>query len=347
VREDGIQTSGALRPVAPPQVVEGVYTDDQYERMLGVVKAEGPWPTITAHHFDTVEELVATSTGVVPAGLDLTLDDIATGHFRGFFGESSICYHPELFDCFYNAEFVERVKGYWGAEYAKPQMMLFNLCGAHRSGLNAHLDAVNFRGLLFENTPTWLLNTMGKSGLFEEHRLKKGQVITWWYRGENGTFTYWPDGPDAAPKVLAHPLWNKGVVVENERMFHRGDPVGRPEERDIPGLKHRSMLGYDAGNDAWNITTDGAVVRTYRPEEMRLLVHWSAEVYSDLAEAKKVMDHTDDLTVEMAIDRLITDMRAKGTTVADPSDPLHDTEFVRAVIATYSVAPTTDWIEAA
>jgi hypothetical protein len=83
-------------------VVEGVYTDDQYERMLGVVKAEGPWPTITAHHFDTVEELVATSTGVVPAGLDLTLDDIATGHFRGFFGESSICYHPELFDCFYN-----------------------------------------------------------------------------------------------------------------------------------------------------------------------------------------------------------------------------------------------------
>jgi hypothetical protein len=37
-------------------------------------------------------------------------------------------------------------------------------------------------------------------------------------------------------------------------------------------------------------------------------------------------------------------MRAKGTPVAEPSDPLHDTEFVRAAIATYSVAPTTDWL---
>ncbi|MFM8304433.1 MAG: hypothetical protein ACKOA9_09075, partial [Actinomycetota bacterium] len=63
---------GVLRPVAPPRVVEGVYSDDQWERLLGVIKAKGPWPTITAHHFDTVEELVATSTGTVPEGLDLT-----------------------------------------------------------------------------------------------------------------------------------------------------------------------------------------------------------------------------------------------------------------------------------
>ena len=340
------QMAAALRPAAPPRVVEGVYTDDQHARMFSVVKTKGPWPTITAHHFDTVEELIATSTGVVPEGLDLTLDDIATGHFRGFFGENSVCYHPELFDCFYNPQFVEMVKDYWQAEYAKPQMMLFNLCGPHHSGLNAHLDAVNFRGMLFENTPTWLLNTMGKSGLFEDYRLKKGQVITWWYRGERGTFTYWPDGPTAAPKVLEHPLWGKGVVVENERMFHRGDPVGSPDERDIPGLAHRSMLGYDDASDTWRVTTDGAVVRTYRPEEMRLLVHWSAEVYADVTEMKKVMEHSDDLTVERAIDRLVTDMRSKGTKVSEPSDPLHDTDFVRAVIATYSIAPTTDWLDA-
>jgi hypothetical protein len=344
VDEYGSHEPAALRPAAPPRVIEGVYTDDQYERMLGVVKAHGPWPTITAHHFDTVEELIATSTGVVPEGLDLTLDDIATGHFRGFFGESSVAYHPELFDCFYNQQFTEWVKDYWDAEYAKPQMMLFNLCGAHHSGLNAHLDAVSFRGMVFENTPTWLLNTMGKSGLFEDYRLKKGQVITWWYRGEHGTFTYWPDGPDAPPRVLGHPLWNKGVVVENERMFHRGDPAGPPEERDIPGLKHRSLIGYDAGADAWAITTDGAVIRTYRPEAMRLLVHWSAEVYADFAEMKKVMDHTDDIALDVVVARLLADMRAKGTPVAEPSDPLHDTEFVRAAIATYAVAPTTDWL---
>lgn len=338
---------GVLRPVAPPRVVEGVYSDDQWERLLGVIKAKGPWPTITAHHFDTVEELVATSTGTVPEGLDLTLDDIATAHFRGFFAENSVCYHPEVFDCFFNPTFVEWVEDYWGAAYAKPQLMLFNVCGPHRSGLNAHLDGVTFRGLPFESTPTWLLNTMGKSGLFDDYLLKKAQVITWWYRGANGTFTYWPDGPSGPPQVLRHPLWNKGVVVENERMFHRGDPVGRPEERAIEGLRHRSLLGYDATSDTWAITTDGEAVRTYRPEEMRFLVHWSAEVYRDLAEAKKVMDHTDDLTVEAAIGRLLADMRAKGTPVDEPSDPLHDPAFIRALIATYSVAPTTDWLEPA
>ncbi len=36
-------------------------------------------------------------------------------------------------------------------------------------------------------------------------------------------------------------------------------------------------------------------------------------------------------------------MRARGVNVAEPSDPLHDQAFIRALIATYSVAPTTDW----
>jgi hypothetical protein len=341
-----VDMAHALRPVAPPRVLNGVYTPDQYDRMVDVIKVHGPWPTITSHHFDTVEELVATSTGVVPEGLNLTLDDVATAHFRGFFAQNSVCFYPDLFDCFYNARFVELVKDYWGAEYAKPQMMLFNLCGPHHSGLTSHLDAVTFRGIRYEDSPVWLMNIMGKSGLFTDHLVKKGQVITWWYRGDNGTFTYWPEGPHRAPRVLEHPLWNKGVVVENERMFHRGDPVGRPDERDVPGLKHRSRLGYDVDADAWHVTTDGEVIRTYEPAQMRLLVHWSAEVYADLDEVRTVMDHTDDLTLDEVVGRLLQDMRDKGTAVSEPSDPLHDDDFVRALIRTYSIAPSTDWLEA-
>jgi hypothetical protein len=338
--------SEILRPASPPQVLEGLYTEDQVDRIWQVIKAQGPWPTITAHHFDTVEELVATSSGVVPEGLQLTLDDIATGHFRGFFGEGGVPFFPELEDCFFNSRFLELAKGYWGARYARPTLMLFNLCGPHQSGLNAHLDAVTFRGIRIENSPVWLQNVMGKSGLFTEHLVKMAQVITWWYRGENGTFTYWPDGPMGQPQRLEHPLWNKGVVVQNELMFHRGDPVGRPEERDIPGLKHRSRLGYDAAADGWAITTDGAVIRRYRPEEMRLLVHWNAEVYADMDEVKKSLDHSDDLTHDIVFERLLADLRAKGVEVAEPSDPLHDQDFIRALISTYSIAPTTDWATA-
>ena len=340
------QLSETLRPVSPPRVLEGVYTDDQYERIVDVVKRNGPWPTIVSHHFKSVEELVATSSGVVPERIDITLDDVVSAHFRGFLAQNSVAYFPELEDCFYNSHFLELVRDYWGAQYARPTMMLFNLCGPHQSGLNAHLDAVTFRGIRYENSPVWLQNVMGKSGLFTDHLVKMAQVITWWYLGENGTFTYWPDGPLGEPHRLEHPLWNKGVVVQNEMMFHRGDPVGRPDERNITGLANRSLLGYDAERDDWVITTDGDVIRRYQPGEMRLLVHWSAEVYSDMDDVKRSMDNSDDLTHEQACARLLADMRSKGVEVDEPSDPMHDEAFIRALISTYTIAPTTDWAKA-
>jgi len=332
-----------LRPVAPPRVLENVYSDDQHARILDVIKREGPWPTITAHHFNTVEELMATSNGGMPDDFDLTLDDMATAHFRGILGENGVPFFPQLEDCYFNSHFLHLVREYWGAQYARPTLMLFNLCGPHRSGLNSHLDAVTFRGIRIENSPVWLQNVMGRSGLFTEHLIKMAQVITWWYLGENGTFTYWPDGPSGAPARLEHPLWNKGVVVQNEMMFHRGDPVGRPEERDIRGLKHRSLIGYDEDRNDWAITTDGDVIRRYQPGEMRLLVHWSAEIYQDMDEVKKNMDHSDDLSHDIVFERLLADMRARGVSVAEPNDPLHDREFIRALIATYSIKPSTDW----
>lgn len=333
-----------LRPVAPPQVIEGVYTDDQHARLLRVVQEHGPWPTITAHHFQSVEELIATSSGVVPKNHGLTLDAIATAHFRGFLAENSCVYYPEIHDCFYNAGFLERVKAYWGAQYAKPTMMLFNVAGPHNSGLSPHLDAVTFRGVRIENTPVWMQNVMAKSGLFRDHVIKMAQIVTWFWLGEEGTFTYWPDGPLGEPQRIEHPMWNKGVLVQNEMMFHRGDPVGRPDERPITGLAHRSKLGYRHATDDWAITTDGEVICTYEPRNIRFLVHWNAEVYTDLHEAKLVMDHTDDLTHQRVVDTFLADLRARGVQVAEPSDPFHDEDFIRTLTATYAIAPTKDWI---
>ncbi len=333
-------------PVAPPVLIDDVYTDDQHRRLFDVVKRHGPWPTITAHHFDTVEELIATSSGIVPANHGMTLDDIATAHFRGIYGEHSTCLYDEIADCYYNPAFLEMVKRYWGAAYARPTLMLFNLCGPHHSGLNPHLDATTFRGIRIENSPVWLQNIMAKSGLFDAYLEKMAQVITWWYLGPRGTFTYWPDGPDRPPQHLDTPIWNRGVVVQNEQMFHRGDPVGDPAERDIPGLKHRSRIEYrpDAGD--WAITTDGAVIRAYRPEQMRLLVHWSAQVYADRAELRASTDHSDDLTHEQVFTALLADLRRRGVAVTEPSDPLHDQDFIRALLTTYQVRPTTDWLTA-
>jgi hypothetical protein len=333
-----------LRPVAPPRILDGVYSDDEYRRMTDVVKREGPWGTIVSHHFTTVDEMIATVSGVIEPDHGLTLDDVAGPHFRGFFAQNSVCFYPELDDLFYNGRFLAEVKSYWNAQYAKPTMMLFNICGPHDTGIAPHLDAVTFRGVRYENTPVWLQNIMGKSGLFADYLVKMAQIITWWYRGSPGGFTYWPRGPLEPPERIEAPMWNRGVVVQNEMMFHRGDPVGPLEERPIRGMKCRSVFGYDAADDAWVVTTDGETIKRYRPEQIRLLVHWNAEVYSDMAELKRVMDHTDDLTHDRVFDTLLTDLRARGVTVSEPSDPLHDVEFIQALMRTYDVAPTIDWI---
>ena len=335
-----------LTPCAPPRILEGLYSDEQLDRMLGVVKREGPWPTIVAHHFKTVDELIATVTGVVPENHGLTLDDITPPHFRGYFAQNSTCLYPELDDIFYNSRFLELVKDYWGCRYAKPTLMLFNICGPHNTGRDAHLDAVTFRGVRIENTPVWLQNIMGKSGLFTDYIVKMAQVITWWYRGEQGTFTYWPDGPLAAPKKLEHPLWNKGVVVQNELMFHRGDSVGRPEERDIQGVKSRSTFEYSPDDDAWYILTDGERVHRYQPEQIRFLAHWNAELYSDYDDLKRNMDHTDDLTHQQVVDTLLADLRSRGMKISEPTDPFNDVDWIQALMHTYTIAPTTDWLAA-
>ena len=332
-----------LTPCAPPRVVQDLYRDGEFEIMIDLVKREGPWPTIVAHHFQSVDELIATVTGVVPQDHGLTLDDLTPPHFRGYLAQNSVALYPEIHDIFYNERFLDLVKSYWNCKYAKPTLMLFNICGPHTSGTDAHLDAVTFRGVRIENTPVWLQNVMAKSGLFNKYLVKMGQVITWWYKGQEGTFTYWPDGPLQPPARLEHPLWNKGVVVQNEMMFHRGDSVGRPDERDVSGVKCRSLFGYDIDEDTWHVTTDGRTVHRYHPEQIRFLAHWNAELYSDLDELKRVMDHTDDLDHQMVVDRLLSDLRSRGVKVSEPSDPFHDTDWIQALIHTYTIAPTTDW----
>jgi len=63
-------------------------------------------------------------------------------------------------------------------------------------------------------------------------------------------------------------------------------------------------------------------------------------------ELKKVMDHTDDLTHQFVVDRLIADLRERGIAVSEPSDPFHDTDWIQTLIHAYTIAPQTDWLAA-
>lgn len=328
-----------IRPVAEPRILDEVYSEDQYQRMLGVVRDRGPWQLILAQHFASAQEVVATLSGALPEGVEPSFDHFLTSNFRGYFARHGTCLYPELEDCFFNSKFLGLVRDYWQAEYARPDNMLFNINGPCDSHDPAHLDATQFRGINQKNTPIWLMNTMTKSGLFDHWLMKRAQVITWFYPGRiGGGFTYWPQGPLEAPKRVSAPMRNRGVVVQNEMMYHRGEACGPQAERKPAGLAFESLLGADPQSpDGWQITTGDQVVQRIPAEELRFLVHWSAEIYQDKKELAMVMEQTDDLSHEQVFDMLIADLRRQGHQFDPPSDPLRDTAFISLLTRVYDV----------
>lgn len=334
-----IERARLFRPVAEPRIVEAVYSQDQHARLLEVVRRDGPWSLIIAQHFKSAEELVATTSGMLPEGVEPSLDLFLSPVFRGYFSYGGVCLYPEIEDCFHNPRFLGLVRDYWGARYAEPENMLFNIQGPCGGGGAPHVDATRFRGLTIENTPIWLMNTMVKSGLFRRWQERKAQVIAWYYRGQiGGGFTYWPDGPHEQPKQLAAPMWGRGVVVENEMMFHSAQSCGPSTLRHPRGLAFESVMEADPDVEGdWRIRTGERVIQQVPEAEFRFLVHWGANVYLDMDELKRSRDHTDDLTHDMVVERFLADLKARGIRCETPSDPLTDRGFIDLLSRTYDL----------
>lgn len=334
-----IERAKIFRPVAEPRVIERVYSDDQHDRLLNVVREHGPWPLIVAHHFKTGEELLATTSGTLPEGVTPTIEMFMTPVFRGFFSYNKICLYPEIQDCFYNPPLLDLVRDYWGAKYAEPDSMLFNIQGPCPGGTSAHVDATRFRGISLDNTPVWLMNIMVKSGLFKRWQARKAQVIAWYYKGRiGGGFNYWPDGPLEQPKQIRAPMWGRAAVVENEMMFHTAEACGPAAERMPAGLAFDSLMSPDPERaGGWQITTHGKVIQRVPEEELRFLVHWGAAVYMDLAELKTAVDHTDDIGHDQVFDILRADLVRRGVRFESPSDPLTDKRFIALLNDAYGV----------
>ncbi|EZP74104.1 hypothetical protein BV96_00192 [Sphingomonas paucimobilis] len=329
--------SDILRPASPPREIDKPFTEEQKRLLLDVVHDKGPWKLILAQHFPNAESLLATFAGGFPDDFKPTLDMFLTPTFRGFLANYSAVLYPELHDVFYNEAFLNHAKSYWNAEYAKPQMMLFNINGPCANTDPGHLDTPSFRGVRYENSPTWLCSVMGRSGLFKDYLIKMAQVITWFSHDPASGFTYWPNGPLAKPARVQAPIYNRAVVVQNEMLVHRGEANGPVERRRPAGLAFDSVFTGEQGDpDGWVVKTGDQVIERYHTDDLRFLVHWSAEVFSDFAELKKNMEGTDDLTHEQAIDMLIKDVRSRGIQIETPTDPLNDPVFIRALNAAYN-----------
>ena len=201
-----------------------------------------------------------------------------------------------------------------------------------------HTDVPAFRGIDRRTTPIWLLSVMGHSELFEPWRMRIATAVSWWFEGEGGEFTYWRDGPDAPPIVLA-PQSNSAIVGENEVMFHRVERVGRAAADDtFDEMTVDAELVVD--DDGWHVVDRGRSIAQFPFDAARISVSWKAYVFADDAEVERVDRHSDDLDSKRVCAMLEADLRRRGVDLEVADDPLSDSVFIAALTDAYPRSPT-------
>lgn len=238
-----------------------------------------------------------------------------------------------------NATLIAEASRLFDTELIRPQQVYVNLTWQlpfHQG--NGHTDIPAFRGIDRTTYPIWFLTVMGRSGLFEEERIRIATAVAWFYAGTDGGFEYWPDGADQPPKTHQGDMFNTAIVGDNDRMFHRVMPVGRVEDGILAGMTLDTRLEHASG-DRWRIA-NGKCLAEFCWDKMRISVSWKAIAYRDATEKRMVEQHSCDLTFDEVLDRFYTDLTRREVPFRQPSSPLDDPEFVEILSATYVREPT-------
>ena len=210
--------------------------------------------------------------------------------------------------------------------------MLFNICGPASATAPPppHLDAVTFRGIRYENAPIWLMNVHGQVRALHGVPRQDGPGHHLVVPRRERHVHLLARRPARAPKVLEHPLWNKGVVVQNEMMFHRGDPVGASTPRAIAQPEAPLDDGLRRRDDEWRITptVSGPHLRPRGPPPPRALERRALRRHGRAEEGHGPHRRPHHRRGVRPPPRRHA---RKGAKVAEPSDPFHDTDFIQAV----------------
>ncbi len=236
--------------------------------------------------------------------------------------------------------FAQAAAQMFGTPLVRPQIVYTNLTWQlpfDQGG--GHTDVPAFRGVERTEYPIWILNAMGHSRLFEAERVQIATAVAWFYRGTDGGFTYWPDGPDQPPKIHEGEIFNTAVVGDNDRMYHRVRPVGARDKGLLMGMTLDTRLEHQGGDD-WVIADGDERRAELGYDELRISVSWKAQVFRDERECKLYDEHLEDLSIDEVFERFYTDLDARGVPFARSDTPIDDPELVDVLARTYVNEPT-------
>lgn len=212
-----------------------------------------------------------------------------------------------------NPHFVDAAREVHGLPVVVPAIAYANLYLPGQQ-LAVHTDVPEFRGANRKAFPQWLLVVMRHSGLFEEWRLPIVTAIAYFHDTPGGALVYWPDGA-GGPAMRYAPRANSAIVLDTDTVFHGVEVVG-DEPTTVPPLAMGAALF--AVDDGWVLRdAGGEELARYAAGAPRFSVSWKAYVFPDEAAVTRWREHTDDLTFDVVLERLLDDLRRRGRIGAD------------------------------
>ncbi len=238
-----------------------------------------------------------------------------------------------------SVRFADAARRLFGAEIVRPTTVYVNLTWQLPFPQGAgHTDVPAFRGFDRTTYPIAFLTIMGLSGLFEDMRVKVATAVSWFYRGSDGGFEYWPQGAGGASVVHEGQIDNTAIVADNDFMWHRVRPTGRVEDGMVTLTRDAELVRRSSGD--WAIA-DGGVDRAVFPaDQLRVSLSWKGLVFDDDADRHRHDEHTEDLDLDEVLSRFAADFAGRDEPLDIPADPVADPDFVRTLGAAYVRYPT-------
>jgi hypothetical protein len=206
----------------------------------------------------------------------------------------------------HHAEFVRAAQAIHHRPVIEPAIAYANLMVPGQE-LAVHTDVPEFRGANRKLVPQWLLVVMKHSGLFDEYRMPIATAIAWFHDCDGGELSYWPNGADGP--VSRHDVrYNTAMVLDTDTVFHGVDRIADVPADELPRIRAGTTLQF-AGERTWRLVDgEGTELSRYPWDQLRFSVSWKAYCFRDERERDSWRDHTDDLTLDVILDRLVADL---------------------------------------
>lgn len=296
---------------------------EQLESLIAIVEQRAPYPTYgegrrqegfgagIPQRYDALQNFLSGRAGE---------DEVwrlasRTNYFRDTFAYEEPLF-PEVAFFQQLPKLVEAAQYVTGRRIVRPAIVYLNVLVPGQE-LALHTDVPEFRGANRTREPEWLLVAMHHSGLFERWRRHIATAVSWYHDCDGGEFTYYPDGPDAAPRRLPVRR-NTAIVLDTDSVFHGIDPLAL---RDValPRIEPGARLHRDP-DGSWSVRAGDEVRARYDWRDLRLSISWKAWCFADDEEARVNDTHADDLTLPAILDAFVSDLRLRGRVSDRPDD---------------------------